>query len=800
MNFNLETFTLTLMQANFAMEKTNINLVILSPSSEVNKLTFSSISTTTTIGELRERITAAVSSHPPPGRQRLIYRGHPLLDANRTLKDVFTQEIVIDNSDTLSLHLVLPPEPATLPGSSANPTTTPNHVQQNQTSQHLQGVPSNSGTPHIHQQGAAQPSIQGSTSQFNAVPPQFPGQPGQTQHIHVHGALPNAQFPPQLQQAFVQLQAVNQQLMAQLTAVGANPGMQGMAPNHVQVPLFQQPPVMQPPMQMAVPHQQQQQLQQQQQQQQQQQSQTRMVNEQAGLGTVPQQPRQGTPPVQGNVHGVGRSPTPRNTNTIVRENRGPNGERIQMIIQSGQMNVNPNPGNLNHPHLPGPQPVPVIARHGSPAAHGSQAPQRPTSSTELRQFQSNLSTMETAMAGGNPLPDSVFDQAREILAGIPDLPQEERSTLGSRLNSLAERSNHLRRTLNNHLTRAAQERVAAQRSNHGPQSSAVYVLSSPSGPQALLISPTGRYSAPWQFPSISPLPPSSFIQHHSQELPSQTQSSSLRGPVGAHQPTSSANQIQRAVQQNAAPAHAAPAHHEHLQQQQQQQANQARDILRILLPLGGNLWLLVRLFGFVYFFTAGAGWRRTILLGLVACLVFVAQTGVFRPVIQGMWEPIRRHAEGLVPLAGAEREGTDRAGANANAGAVQRPHREPTPQEAAERLLQEREQRDVNFLRQSFRRVERAVALFVASLVPGVGERHIAAREAAEAARQAEAREREEQARRAEAEASQQGQGDTSQGTGTAANPGPAAEAPQEPVAPDQDQNPLPPVPRLIDV
>ena len=93
------------------MEKTTINLVILSPSSEVNKLTFSSISTATTVGELRERISAAVISHPIPGRQRLIYRGHALLDATRTLKDIFTQEIVVFprnehliTEDKLTLH------------------------------------------------------------------------------------------------------------------------------------------------------------------------------------------------------------------------------------------------------------------------------------------------------------------------------------------------------------------------------------------------------------------------------------------------------------------------------------------------------------------------------------------------------------------------------------------------------------------------------------------------------------------------------------------------------------------------
>ncbi len=76
------------------MEKTEINLVILSPSPEVNKLTISAIPTTTTIAELRERISIAVTTHPAPERQRLIYRGHALIDGKKTLKDIFTQEIV----------------------------------------------------------------------------------------------------------------------------------------------------------------------------------------------------------------------------------------------------------------------------------------------------------------------------------------------------------------------------------------------------------------------------------------------------------------------------------------------------------------------------------------------------------------------------------------------------------------------------------------------------------------------------------------------------------------------------------
>ena len=147
------------------------------------------------------------------------------------------------------------------------------------------------------------------------------------------------------------------------------------------------------------------------------------------------------------------------------------------------------------------------------------------------------------------------------------------------------------------------------------------------------------------------------------------------------------------------------------------------------------------------------------LLGLIASLVFIAQTGIFRPVVQGIWDPIRRHAEGLVPLAVNERPLAGVGGDRDNGDATRtRPrNREPTPLEAAERLLQERERQDVSFVRQSFRRVERAIALFVASLVPGVGERHIAAREAAEAARQAGVREREERAREEDARERQQG-------------------------------------------
>ena len=75
-----------------------------------------------------------------------------------------------------------------------------------------------------------------------------------------------------------------------------------------------------------------------------------------------------------------------------------------------------------------------------------------------------------------------------------------------------------------------------------------------------------------------------------------------------------------------------------------------------------------------------------------------------------------------------------------------------TPEETAERLLQEHRQRNPNVLLDTFWRVEQAIALFVASLIPGVGEGHVAVREQqrreAERERQEQEQERAEQERR----------------------------------------------------
>jgi hypothetical protein len=587
---------------------------------------------------------------------------------------------------------------------------------------------------------------QGSAGQSRVAPSHTPVDPLQAQQGQVHGVLPNGQPSPQFQQAFAQIQFVNQQLAAQLAAIGTLPVLHPMAPQQAQAQPLLSPNVVHPMVPNIL-------AQQQHQQQQQQQQHARAAGGEAAMGPVPQPNLQtnepGTQnPQQGNAPGSVpfRSSTPGNTNTVIRETNRPIGERWQMVIQSGQVNINPN-HNL-HNNAP---PLSGTPRRASPAPQGNHSFQNMVSSIGLMHLQSSLSVMEVAMAGGNPIPEAVFEQLRQMLSGVPDLTPEVHSSLYARINNAAHRAHHLRENLNSHLTRAAQERATVQRTTQGVISSAVYVLSSPSGPQALLISPTGVYSAPWHIPAVGPIS-QAFVHHHTSGAPAIGQNININNPTSGQGPHVDAGQVVPAQQPAAQHNNAAQA--PEAQQQQQQQANQARDLVRILLPLGGHLWLLVRLFGFVYFFTAGAGWRRTILLGIVACLVFVAQTGVFRPVVQAIWDPIRRHAEGLVPLAGNERPRANAAGAGDNADAlnVQPANRDLLPQETAERLLQERERRDMSILVQSMRQIERAIALFVASLVPGVGERHIAAREAAEAARQAAIREREDQARMEEEE------------------------------------------------
>ena len=293
-----------------------------------------------------------------------------------------------------------------------------------------------------------------------------------------------------------------------------------------------------------------------------------------------------------------------------------------------------------------------------------------------------------------------------------------------------------------------------------PETTALYLLSSPTGqPHALLVSPAGRYTTPWPVPSLSftssPMfagtaPNPSIVTSASSTQASSGQGFNHASPARSPIPNANAQQAPH-VQALPVPAQAANNNAIAIQPQQQQHEQQRRDIARIVLPLAGHLWLLIRLFGFVYFFTHGASFMRTMILCSIATLVFLAQLGFFR----GIWEPLRRHADSLFALGGNEQANPQARRDDVNVGAAQDRRRHTVAQEAGRNSALEGYQQNGGLVRQVISRAERATALFLASLAPGVAERHIQAREAAEAARQRETREREERETRQADEAKQ---------------------------------------------
>ncbi|KAK7749807.1 hypothetical protein SLS53_000387 [Cytospora paraplurivora] len=144
----------------------------------------------------------------------------------------------------------------------------------------------------------------------------------------------------------------------------------------------------------------------------------------------------------------------------------------------------------------------------------------------------------------------------------------------------------------------------------------------------------------------------------------------------------------------------------------------------------------------------------------LATAVFLLNTGLLNGIANHWFHPVRQHLEGLIPLGGPDpNRARDGNGDNAQAAAqggennnqAHHPQHQPghlEPARVAERLVAQRRQQNANWLLDQVRRLERAGLLFLASIAPGVAERHIAALEAHERAE----RERREAEERAETE------------------------------------------------
>lgn len=327
----------------------------------------------------------------------------------------------------------------------------------------------------------------------------------------------------------------------------------------------------------------------------------------------------------------------------------------------------------------------------------------------------------------------------------------------------------------------------------------VYILSSPDGPRALLVN--NATSESYYTPRLSTRRslPRMYNSAFGQMLPTQTggmqhqsglqyqppQAADLRSFM-AQAPQPQYHYPHTSPQPTPQPQGQQPPHVQQQPQGQQRHQPEAQVQPAIQAPMGHglghpqghppvaaippllrmawpHLWLIFRLALFVWFFTSpGASWSRWLTIVGMAIFIFVLSTGALNGVAEHIMQPVGRHLDNILPALDAQqgRNGNaalpaanaQQAGGGGNAG--------PQPAQMADRLLNERRARGGWFTGQ-FRRVERASLLFLASIAPGVAERHIAHLEA-EAARAR--REAEEATARAAAEAESQNNPDAAEG------------------------------------
>ncbi|KAL4941382.1 hypothetical protein BDV06DRAFT_4823 [Aspergillus oleicola] len=190
--------------------------------------------------------------------------------------------------------------------------------------------------------------------------------------------------------------------------------------------------------------------------------------------------------------------------------------------------------------------------------------------------------------------------------------------------------------------------------------------------------------------------------------------------------------------------------------------------------LGRNLrrlWLFMRLYFFCHMFSMPGTQTRLIYVTLAVIAALLSETTVPRQMYEMILAPVQRHLEGLVHFTPEEPRPQGAEGAGAEATANEQAGVQPGPQAAR-----------AGGIYRNLRSVERSAALFIASLVPGVGERHIEVRNAAEAARNAElARQEEERRRQAEEAAAAATEGELNETDNAADGPAQANTGAQAP-------------------
>lgn len=737
-------------------DSSSFTLQIISPSIGVprGQLSFPELPTSTTVSQLKAKIREVLDARPSDHTQRLIHRGRLLARDNETMVEVFGAE-TLRSSEPRTLHLVLrdlsdahPAQGQTPPASSQN--ATPSHApSETQPGAGAHGYPQPPNPPHMYHNhhNPFQPYPQARGVPWQNAPFTMPGvniqggfNPQQMGLQRQWTAAMNAQIAANAQMEHQRLQELINQNQRERAAMGLNGAQDNQTLNQRGTPGNHTP--------------------------------TRTASP---LGDRPRW--------------MNTLLEPDGTRTVTREGVGPNGGHWRLTInesvttpqglvrnqaqRAGSPFSAAEMQNLWRPHIGGPQPRSVPSGPDQTATR--------VWSDALRRNASSSSLVNLNGQSNQPIPPGVT---------TPLLPSRAGSATGTP--DPVRMAGHRGHAPTSHPQ--GQPTVAPE----------VYILSSPEGPRALLVNGNGSMyytPQPRQMPMMFPMPfPTPFpalapLQPHPSHRPPMSGS-------WAHPPADNATN-QAPHQPQIQPRAPAPQGPQPVQLQVQpglvvgqqvhhvgnQQVNVQVRVRAIALgQIWQHVWMVLRLLLFIWWFTSPtASWWRWFTIISLAVALFIINTGLLNPVAEQMWVPVRRHLQNLMPLAdGHGREqpaarGENAQGPAADNGANQGQQRMPEPAEIAARLVQERRHANANWLVTQARRLERAGILFLASIAPGVAERHIANLEA-EARAERQRREAEAaaaEAARAAAENAQATENAEAEQGGTpsaVANSGPAGE------------------------
>lgn len=396
-------------------------------------------------------------------------------------------------------------------------------------------------------------------------------------------------------------------------------------------------------------------------------------------------------------------------------------------VQMRYLNANnaQNTGNNNQlPQQPRTTPTPTVNSSGSATSPvntqqplNNVAPQ----SLLLARIASQIIGLELEIQRGNAPPLDTIVRARASLHAMLDARYRQPNI------AISSEAEGLLLRLQNVYTRGYQIRQIEHMRHIPPatasypggptqaaQTTGLYMVTAPGGEQMIISAPNLPQPAPANIPNF-PLFPDAVhppITDH------------LAAADGAMQ-----NMVRQAVlnQRDAAPAAAPGA------------AGNANRNVNDNDHIGQNIrrfWLFLRLYFFCFLFTDSGTWERFYFVLGAFLISFFSESPILRRVFEMVVEPVQRHLEGLIhgqppAPAPAQQDGNTNANTNNNT-----PEQRPAAAGGADHGL---------------RRIERAFALFIASLIPGVGERQVevrnAAEEAARNAQEQQAREAEERAR-----------------------------------------------------